>query len=105
MALSDHIKHALAVADTAEASRQDMRWNVKPGDPERETQIAGLLEDIRLAMIPIRQAMGKAVVALLCLIMLITSIILFAGGQWFAAAAIWATTVVLAWFGLSETGL
>jgi hypothetical protein len=60
MALSDDIKHAHAVATTAEASRQDLRWNVKPGDPDRETQLSGLLEDIRLAMVPIRRAMGLA---------------------------------------------
>lgn len=58
--LREDVKHAHAVATTAEASRQDLRWNVKPGDPDRETQIAGLLEDIRLAMIPIRRAMGQA---------------------------------------------
>ena len=58
---SEHIDQAHAVADEAEALRQDLRWNVKPGTDEREELIDKALEMIRLAMVPIRSAMGKAV--------------------------------------------
>lgn len=55
------IEEALAVAEEAEAVRQDLRWNVKPGTDEREQLIDQTLEMIRVAMIPIRSMMGSAV--------------------------------------------
>lgn len=60
MALRDDIRRGHTVADTAEAYRQDTRWNVQPGDPDREKQIYAHLEEIREAMIPIRAALGRA---------------------------------------------
>jgi hypothetical protein len=56
-----HLNEADATADEAEAVRQDLRWNVKPGSEEREALIDKTLEAIRVAMIPIRSLMGKAV--------------------------------------------
>lgn len=49
------------VAAAAELVRQDLRWNVKPGTPEREDTINHHLELIRLAMVPIRAWIGRAV--------------------------------------------
>lgn len=60
MALRDDIRHGHTVAATAEAFRQDTRWNVKPGDSDREKQLGAHLEEIREAMIPIRSALGRA---------------------------------------------
>jgi hypothetical protein len=59
MALKDDIQAAHDVATAATVLRQDLRWNVKPGDPAREKQISEMLERVRVAMIPIRSAMGR----------------------------------------------
>lgn len=58
---NDYLAAAHAAADEAEALRQDLRWNVKPGTTDREELIDAALEMLRLAMIPIRAQVGKTV--------------------------------------------
>ena len=60
MAINDDTKKAHEIADEAQRLRQDLRWNVKPGEADREQAIEACLEKIRLAMVPIRSAMGLA---------------------------------------------
>lgn len=59
MALSDDIRAGQRVADAAEAARQDLRWNVKPGDAGREAIIREHLGYIDEAMRPIRAVVGR----------------------------------------------
>lgn len=59
--LTDSIRIGNDTADRAEAFRQDTRWNVKPDAPGRTTDIERHLEQIRLAMEPIRSWVGRAV--------------------------------------------
>jgi hypothetical protein len=55
----ESIKQGDRVADDAEALRQDLRWNVKPS-ADRTKQIENMLESIRVVMVPIRSAIGRA---------------------------------------------
>lgn len=59
MTLRDDIKKAAETAEEAETLRQDLRWNVQPGEKHREQAILAQLDAIRLAMVPIRAAMGR----------------------------------------------
>jgi hypothetical protein len=55
------IQTAETTADDVEALRQDLRWNVKPGEDDREQQIAEALISIRDAMEPVRSGIGLAI--------------------------------------------
>lgn len=55
------IQTAEKTADSVEALRQDLRWNVKPGDEDRDKQIADALVEIRDAMEPVRSGIGLAI--------------------------------------------
>jgi hypothetical protein len=55
------IQTAETTADEVEALRQDLRWNVKPGEEDRETQITDALRNIRDAMEPVRSGIGHAI--------------------------------------------
>lgn len=54
------IEAAAEVAAEARLLREDLRWTVKPGDPDRGARIDSMIEEIRLAMVPIRSWIGKA---------------------------------------------
>jgi hypothetical protein len=52
---------AQEAASHARSARERLRWSTAPGDPDREAEIASLLDQIDRYMRPVRAARGRAV--------------------------------------------
>jgi hypothetical protein len=50
---------AAAEAERAEELREELRWSVKPGDPEREERLAAQLSALDEVMRPVRSVLGR----------------------------------------------
>ncbi len=54
----DAAEQAVAAGHRAEELRQELRHAVATDDPERAARIDAAIEDLRVAMVPVRSAMG-----------------------------------------------
>lgn len=54
----DAASAAVAAGTAAEDLRRSLRHNVAPTDPSRVTLLENALEKLRVAMVPVRSAMG-----------------------------------------------
>lgn len=57
--LAQITSRAEEVAEEAKELRMGLRWRVKRDDPERRDAIANMLEQIRLAMAPVKAEIGR----------------------------------------------
>jgi len=62
MTHEDMLAAASAVVTAANGARdlrEELRWSVAPDDPERAARIEECLENLRVAMLPVRSARGQ----------------------------------------------
>lgn len=55
----DAAESATRAAQGAEALREELRHSVAPDDPDRAARIEEALDNLRIAMTPVRSAIGK----------------------------------------------